>query len=132
MPESPPPTPPRLPPVVYVPVVDRPEAPGSPDPEPVRATLDVAAGVLDEVSASLLRAAEALDGAGSSAPTEIDAGPWTALITAMVSRVGVAAAGASAGLARCGAAVLDAQASFAGVDEAVHDSFTPRGGAGEP
>lgn len=95
-----------------------------------RADLEAGGGVLSGVSSRLLTAAETLDGTGGSAPTGIDAGPWTALIASMVTRLSEAAGSTAEGLAGCSQAVLDAGTTFGNADEAVRESFTPQGGVG--
>jgi len=96
----------------------------------VRAHLEAGGGVLGGVSSRLLTAAETLDGTGASAPTGIDAGPWTALITAMVTKLSEAAGSTAEGLGGCSQAVLDAEMTFGNADEAVRESLIPQGGVG--
>jgi hypothetical protein len=92
--------------------------------------LDVGAGALPAIAESLGRAATELDGTGSSAPTAIDAGPWTALVSSMVAGLGNAAASVAEGVGAAGRAVLDAEATYAGADEAARQSLQPRSGVG--
>lgn len=96
----------------------------------VRPTLDVGGGVLGGISTALLAAAEDLDATGGGSPASIDAGPWTGLVTAMVTRVTEASAVVAETVGQASQAVLEADATFTSADEAARGSLTPRSGVG--
>ena len=93
--------------------------------------LDVGGGALSGISERLLRAATDLDATGTSGPTAIDAGPWTGLITSMVSGLTCAAASVAEGVGSASQAVLNtADATYASADEAAGEGLRPRSGVG--
>ncbi len=88
--------------------------------------VEVGGGALEGISATLLTAAQDLDACGSGAPTSVDAGPWTSVITAMLAKVTTASAAVAEGVGTASQGVGDSSASYSNADDA---STTRFGGA---
>lgn len=86
-------------------------------------TIDLAWATAESIATSLDTARSSLDETAGSAPSAIDAGEATALVTALVARVGESAAGLSEGLGAASSKVRTAAGSFLDVDLGVKQGF---------
>ena len=90
-------------------------------------TIDLTWATAESIATSLDHARSGLDDTAGSAPTGVDAGDATALVTALVARVGESAAGLSEGLGAASGKVRSSAASFLTVDLGVQQGFRPGG-----
>jgi len=88
--------------------------------------VEVGGGALEAISAQLLTAAQDLDATGDGAPTSVDAGPWTSLVTSMMARLTTAAAAVAEGVGTASQGVTDSATSYDAADRSAHTTFTPQ------
>jgi hypothetical protein len=91
-------------------------------------TIDLTWATAEAIATGLDHARAGLDDTAGSAPSGVDAGDATALVTALVARVSESAAGLSEGLAAASGKVRTSAASFMNVDLGVQQGFL----TGEP
>ena len=91
--------------------------------------LRVPSATLSEIQGELGKGGSALEDTGSSAPSGIDAGDMTAMLTGMMSKVIEQAATLSEGLAAISGQVAEAGSHFWEVDAEIGATY---GGAGGP
>lgn len=89
--------------------------------------VQVPTATLDAIRALLANARSSVEGTATSAPTTVDGGDMTPLLTAMLSKLTDSTASLSEGLAAISDQVDDAEADFWTTDAAVDTTFT-RGG----
>ncbi len=91
-------------------------------------TIDLTWSTAESIAVSLDNARSGLDGTAGSAPSGIDAGEATAVIEALLARVGESAAGLGEGVAAASGKVRMSAASLLDVDLGVQQGFQ----VGEP
>ena len=87
--------------------------------------VEVGGGALEGIAAQLLTAAHELDAAGGGAPTAVDAGPWTSMITSMMARLTTAAASVAEGVGSASQGVTGSAEAYDAADSSAHTTFTP-------
>lgn len=86
-------------------------------------TIDLTWATAESIATSLDNARSGLDDTAGSAPSGVDAGDATALVDALIGRVGESAAGLSEGMAAASSKVRTAATSFLDVDLGVQQGF---------
>ena len=92
-------------------------------------TIELAWATAESIASGLDQAHARIDDTAGTAPTDVDAGEVSALVSAMLSRVTESAAGVSEGLSAASGKVTSAAASLLNADVAARDDFrlAPRG-----
>ena len=93
-------------------------------------TIDLSWATAEEIASGLDSARTRIEETAGSAPSAVDAGEATAIITAMISRVSESAAGLSEGLAAASGKVRSSTTSLLNADLAAQQSF--RSGTEKP
>lgn len=90
-------------------------------------SMEVDVDALRSMASSLARAGSAVGGTGGSAPTGVDAGDMTGVVTGIAAALTEAAAGLAEGLHAASTGVHDSLSTYASSDTAASQRFQ-RGG----
>ena len=74
-------------------------------------------GTLERITRTLTTASGGLEDCGGAAPTGVDGGDLSSLITSMIAKVTASAGGLSEGLSAAGGQVAASSASYVGSDD---------------